>query len=51
MTLMHHKDPSRKGKVLSPGRVSMLSYALLILLGAMLLLLPVSTEKGAFGLY
>jgi trk system potassium uptake protein TrkH len=49
MTLLHHKDPTRKGKVLSPGRVSMLSYAVLILLGAMLLLLPVSTEKGDLG--
>ena len=46
MTFLHHKEPSRKGKVLSPGRISMLSYAVLILLGAILLLLPASTEKG-----
>ncbi len=33
-------------KALSPGRISMLSYAGLIILGALLLLLPISTAKG-----
>jgi trk system potassium uptake protein TrkH len=46
MTLLNHRQTTRKRKILSPGRVSMLSYAVLILLGAMLLLLPASTEKG-----
>jgi trk system potassium uptake protein TrkH len=46
MTLLNHRQTIRKRKILSPGRVSMLSYAVLILLGAMLLLLPASTEKG-----
>ena len=49
MTLLHHKEPIRKGKILSPGRVSMLSYAVLILLGAILLFLPASSEKGHLG--
>lgn len=49
MTLLYHKKTTRKGKILSPSRVSMLSYALLILLGAILLLLPASTEKGHLG--
>ncbi|HKL83392.1 MAG TPA: TrkH family potassium uptake protein [Desulfobacter sp.] len=46
MTLLNHRQTTRKRKILSPGRVSMLSYAVLILLGAILLLLPASTEKG-----
>nr|WP_319495053.1 TrkH family potassium uptake protein [uncultured Desulfobacter sp.] len=46
MSLLHPKEPTRKGKLLSPGRISMLSYAVLILLGATLLLLPAATEKG-----
>ncbi|NWH03761.1 TrkH family potassium uptake protein [Desulfobacter latus] len=46
MTLLHHRETNRKREILSPGRISMLSYALLILLGAILLLLPASTEKG-----
>ena len=46
MTLLHHRETYRKRNVLSPGRISMLSYAVLILLGAILLFLPASTEKG-----
>jgi trk system potassium uptake protein TrkH len=49
MSLLHSKEPTRKGKLLSPGRISMLSYAVLILLGAMLLLLPAATVKGNLG--
>src|SRR6056297_1122193 len=46
MMLLNHRQTNRKRKVLSPGRISMLSYAVLILLGAILLFLPASTEKG-----
>lgn len=49
MRLLHHNESTRKWKLLSPARVSMLSYAVLILLGAVLLLLPASTEKGHLG--
>ncbi|MFZ5755207.1 MAG: hypothetical protein ACOY3J_13355, partial [Bacillota bacterium] len=40
------KKPQRKGEFLTPSRILVLGFALLILIGALLLTLPVATLNG-----